>query len=104
MSKDKLDELLTLQKIEEKIFKIKNMYHPNLIANLSTKAYDLYIIRNSISNQLLEELEKENHNFQMIKNFISKKISEIEIRLKNTSNISERNFLKLSIEEWKTFL
>ncbi|MEJ2295704.1 MAG: hypothetical protein P8Y23_13195 [Candidatus Lokiarchaeota archaeon] len=104
MSKDKLDELLILQKIEEKIFKIKSMYHPNLIANLSIKAYDLYLIRNSISNQLLEELKKENRNFQMIKNFITKKISEIEMKLKNTTNISERSFLKLNLEEWKAFL
>lgn len=104
MSKDKLNELLYLQKIEEKIFKIKNMYHPNLIANLSATAYDLYIIRNSISNQLLEELKKEDRNFQMIKNFIAKKISEIEMELKDALNISESNFLKLSIEEWKAFL
>lgn len=101
---NKLNELLYLQKIEEKIFKIKNMYHPNLIANLSATAYDLYIIRNSISNQLLEELKKENRNFQMIKNFIAKKISEIEMKLNHASNKSESNFLKLSIEEWKAFL
>ena len=104
MSKDKLDELLNLQKIEEKIFKIKSMYHPNLIANLSTNAYDLYIIRNSISNQLLEELKKENRNFQMIKNFIAKKISEIEMKLRDTTNIPEKSFLKLNLEEWKAFL
>lgn len=104
MNDNRLKELLAIQKIEQKIFKFKSMYHPNLIANLSKEAYDLYVIRNSIGNQLLEELSKNERSVQKIKKFITNKIGEIEMKLKKATDISEIDFLKLSLDEWKAFL
>ena len=104
MSKDNVKEMLAIQKIEEKIFKYKSMYHPNLVANLSKEAYDLYVIRNSIGEQLLEELNKKGRSLQEINKFKNKKIREIEMKLKNTTDILQIDFLKLSLEEWKAFL
>jgi hypothetical protein len=104
MSRKDINDLLNLQRIEEKIFKFKQMYHPNLIANLSKEAYDLYSIRESIGNQLLEEIEKKENNFQKVKELISRKISEIERKLKKTTDLIENNLLRLRLEEWKAFL
>jgi hypothetical protein len=104
MSKNNIRKLLDIQKIEDKIFKFKSIYHPNLIANLSKEAYDLYVIRNSIGNQLLEELSKNERSLQKIKKFITNKIGEIEMKLKKATDISEIDFLKLSLDEWKAFL
>jgi len=104
MSKVNLKELLAIQKIEQKIFKFKSMYHPNLIANLSKEAYNLYVIRNSIGNQLLEELSRNERSLQKIKKFITNKIGEIQMKLKKATDISEIDFLKLSLDEWKAFL
>jgi len=104
MSKDNVKEILAIQRIEEKIFKFKSIYHPNLVANLSKEAYDLYIIRNSIGEQILEELHEKGRISQKIYQFITKKIREIEMKLKNTTDILQIDFLKLSLEEWKAFL
>lgn len=103
MNDNRINDIFYL-KMEEKIFKFKQMYHPNLIANLSKEAYDLYLIRNSIGDQILEELNKKERNFHKIKEFITSKISEIESKLKETSDLYEINLLKLSIDEWKAFL
>ncbi len=54
MNLDDFKEILSISKIREKIFRIKELYHPNLVKNLSKEAYDLYLIRQSICDQLLE--------------------------------------------------
>ena len=62
------------------------------------------MIRNSIDDQILEELNKKERSIHKIKEFITSKISEIESKLKDTSESYEINLLKLSIDEWKAFL
>ena len=104
MSEENLKDILALQKIEEKIFKYKSMYHPNLVANLSREAYDLYLIRNSIGDQLLEVIKKKGRSLKKIKEFITEKIHEIETKLKQETIQYELNLLKISIDEWKAFL
>ena len=104
MNDNRINDIFYLQKMEEKIFKFKQIYHPNLIANLSKEAYDVYLIRNSIDDQILEELNKKERSIHKIKEFITSKISEIESKLKDTSESYEINLLKLSIDEWKAFL
>ncbi|MFW9948237.1 MAG: hypothetical protein ACFFDX_15535, partial [Candidatus Odinarchaeota archaeon] len=84
MSLNDIDKMLSLQAIGEKIFKIKNMYHPSLIANLSKEAYDLYLIRDSICSQLLELLKEKDINIAKLNNFIKSKIGESKKKLKET--------------------
>lgn len=104
MSLDDFKKLLSIQAIEEKIFKMKNMYHPNLIANLSKEAYDLYLIRNSIYNQLIELLDEKDIDIGKVNDFIKKKIKKSEKRLKEAKNGEEAETIKITIEEWKQFL
>ena len=104
MTDDNIKELVSLQKIEGRIFKFKSMYHPNLVANLSKEAYDLYVTRNSIGEQLLVELRKKEANLKKINQFINDKILEIEMRLKKETDQFEIDFLKMNLDEWKAFL
>jgi hypothetical protein len=49
-------------------------------------------------------LSKNERSLQKIKKFITNKIGEIEMKLKKATDISEIDFLKLSLDEWKAFL
>ena len=104
MSLDDINKILSLQAIREKVFKIKNMYHPSLIANLSKEAYDLYLIRNSICNQLLELLKEKDIDIAKLNDFIKSKIRESKKKLKEVENEIEAKMIKITIEEWKEFL
>ncbi len=104
MSLDDIKKLLSLERVREKIFKIENMYHPNLVANLSKEMYDLYLIRNSICNQLLVLLNQKDIEIDKVLDFIKKKIRNSEKRLKVTKNGTEAEEIKAAIEEWKQFL
>jgi len=104
MSLNDINKMLSLQAIGEKIFKIKNMYHPSLIANLSKEAYDLYLIRDSICNQLLELLKEKDIDISKVNAFINNKIKESTKKLKEAENEIEVETIKLTIEEWKQFL
>ncbi len=104
MSLDEIKKLLSLEGIREKIFKIENMYHPNLIANLSKEMYDLYLIRDSICNQLLELLKEKDIDIDKVHDFIKEKIKNSKKRLKVAKNGIETEAIKATIEEWKQFL
>ena len=104
MSLDDFKKLLSLEGIREKIFKIKILYHPNLIANLSKEAYDLYLIRNSICNQLLELLKEKDIAIDKVQYLIREKIQNGKNRLKEAKNGIEAESIKATIEEWKQFL
>ena len=104
MSLDDFNKLLSLEGIREKIFKIENMYHPNLVANLSKEMYDLYLIRNSICNQLLELLNQKDIEIDKVHDFIKEKIKNSKKRLKVAKNGIEAEAIKATIEEWKLFL
>jgi len=104
MSLDDFKKLLSLEGIREKIFKIEKMYHSNLIANLSKEMYDLYLIRDSICNQLLELLKEKDIDIDKVHNFIKEKIKNSEKRLKVAKNGIEAEATKATIEEWKQFL
>ncbi|MFX1572761.1 MAG: hypothetical protein ACFFB0_08430 [Promethearchaeota archaeon] len=99
-----LRELISLSKIGEKIFKIKDMYNLNLISNLSKEAHDLYLIRMSICNQLLEQLDKKGITVEKIKDFIGNKLKQNRERLNNAKNANETKFIQISIKEWEDFL
>ncbi|MFX1296127.1 MAG: hypothetical protein ACFFD2_14920 [Promethearchaeota archaeon] len=104
MSLNDINKMLSLQAIGEKIFKIKNMYHPFLIANLSKEVYDLYLIRDSICNQLLEFLKEKDIDISNVNNFINNNIKKIKKKLSEAENEIETETIKLTIEEWQHFL
>ena len=104
MSLDDINKILSLQAIREKVFKIKNIYHSSLIANLSKEAYDLYLIRNSICNQLFELLKEKDIDIAKLNDFIKSKIRESKKKLKEVENEIEAKMIKITIEEWKEFL
>jgi hypothetical protein len=104
MSLDDMKKSLSLEGIREKIFKIKNMYQPNLIANLSKEMYELYLIRDSICNQLLELLKENDIDIDKVHDFIKEKIKNSKKRLKIVKNGVEAEELKVTVEEWKQFL
>ncbi|MFX1587578.1 MAG: hypothetical protein ACFFC1_05440 [Promethearchaeota archaeon] len=104
MSLNDINKMLSLQAIGEKIFKIKNINHPSLIANLSKEAYDIYLIRDSICNQLLELLKEKEIDISKVNNFIENKIKESKKKLKEAESEIEVETIKLTIEEWTQFL
>jgi len=104
MSLDDFKEILSISKIKEKIFRIKELYHPNLIKNLSNDAYDLYLIRQSICDQLLELSNKKDINTEKVKIFINHKIKENKKHLIKAKNQLEITSIKALIEEWENFL
>jgi hypothetical protein len=104
MSQKKFDDFFNLLQIEEKIFKFKSMYHPDLISNLSKEGYDLYSVRTSIADQLLEEIKNSKRNLKTVKNFIIKKVKEIEHKRQETKDEMQLKFIDLSLEEWRKFL
>ncbi|MFX1312442.1 MAG: hypothetical protein ACFFHD_07495 [Promethearchaeota archaeon] len=101
---DDFRELIFLTKIRDKAYKTKQMYNPNLISNLSKEAYDLYLIRMSICDQLLEELDKEGITVEQIKDFVKNKVNKIRERLNKAKNEIETKFIQLSIKEWENIL
>ena len=99
-----LKELISLTKIGEKVLKLKEMYNPNLIANLSKEAYDIYLIRMSICDQLLEKLDKKGITVEKIEDFIRNKVKQSKERLNNSKNEMETKLIQLSIKEWEDFI
>jgi uncharacterized C2H2 Zn-finger protein len=99
-----LNEVLARKMIEEKIFRFKAKYHPNLVKNLSKEAYDLYLIRDSVCNQLFDKLKDYTLSINELKNFIKKKIKEIERKLHETTNIMDLELYRRSISVWEDFL
>lgn len=104
MDLDDIRNRLSLQAIGEKVFKIKSMYYPNLIVNLSKESHDLYLIRNSIYDLLLELLNEKDIDIPKVKNFIKNKIEENKKQLKEVENEIEAERINMLIEEWKQFL
>ena len=101
---DDLKEKISLSKFGHRIFEIKGMYHPNLIVNLSKEAYDLYSVRMSICNQLLEQINKKGITLKKIEDFIRDKVKNIRKGLKYAKNTMESELIKLAIKEWEEFL
>lgn len=104
MNLDDFKEILSISKIREKIFRIKELYHPNLVKNLSKEAYDLYLIRQSICDQLLELSNKKDINTEKVKSFIKNRIKDSKKQLNKAENRLEINSIKVVIEEWEKFL
>ena len=101
---DDLGNIISLSKIGQKIFEIKGRYHPNLITNLSKEAHDLYLIRMSICDQLLEQLDKKDMTVGKIEDFIKNKVKESKKKLDKAKDEMEIELIQLTIKEWDDFL
>ena len=95
---------ISINKLEEKIFKIKEMYHPNLIKNLSKEAYDLYLIRKSVCNELLKVTSEKDIKYSKIVEYIKNEIEKHKALFKNASEQIELTLIQLTIEVWEGFL
>lgn len=104
MNMDDFQEILSLDGIREKIFKIKDMYHPNLIANLSKEANDIYLARKSICEDLSKLLDEKDINFGKVKDYIKDQIKKNKKQLKQAQSDIDMNFIKTTIKEWEEFL
>lgn len=104
MDSDDLRNLLNIKGIEEKIFKYKTMYHPNLVTNLSKEMYDLYLTRSSISDKLIKIISKNRTNYEEVHNYIKNQIDILKNKLYNSKNEQETMDLKLAIDVWNEFL
>ena len=103
MDSEDFGNRISIDKLEEKIFKIKEMYHPNLIKNLSKEAYDLYLIRKSVCNELLKVTSEKDIKYSKIVDYIKNEIEKNKERLKNASDPIELTLIQLTIEEWEGF-
>jgi len=104
MNSEDLSNLLSINTVREKAQKIKGMYNPNLINHLSKEAFDLYLIRESICNQILEITNEKDNKYGKIIDFVKKKIKENKNQLKQTSDEIELTLIQQIIEEWEEFL
>ncbi|MEJ2251494.1 MAG: hypothetical protein P8Y70_17930 [Candidatus Lokiarchaeota archaeon] len=99
-----LKKFLVLKSFEDKIFRFKSKYHPNLITNLSHEAYDLYLIKNSICDKLIEKIKEDNITIEKIKEFIKNQIQENKEKLHKTTRSMDSEYLQNIISAWETFL
>ena len=104
MDSEDFGNRISINKLEEKIFKIKEMYHPNLIKNLSKEAYYLYLIRKSVCNELLKVTSEKDIKYSKIVGYIKNEIEKNKELFKNTSEQIELALIQLTIEEWEGFL
>ncbi|KKK59011.1 hypothetical protein LCGC14_3038660 [marine sediment metagenome] len=104
MNSENLGNLMSINTVREKALKIKGMYHPNLVNNLSKEANDLYLIRKSICNQILELTHEKDIKYSKIIDLVKKKIEENKNQLRKTSDEIELTLIQLAIEEWEEFL
>jgi hypothetical protein len=104
MSMEDIRKILSLDGVREKIFKIKEMYNPRLIANLSKEASDIYLVRKSIWEDLQKLLDEKDINIVKVKDFIKEQIKKSKTDLKQAQNDEDINFLKITVKEWEEFL
>jgi len=97
-------KILSLEGVREKIFKIKDMYNPRLIANLSKEANDIYLTRKSIYEDLLKLLDEKDIDFIKVKDYIKDQIKKNREQLKQAQSDFDINFIKITIKEWEEFL
>ena len=104
MDKNKILDMLSVSKIGQKALNKISNYNPNLIANLSKQAYDLYLIRKNICEEIFPIITTPEITFGKVEEYITNKINETQILLEKTNSVEDKELLKLKIEELKDLL
>ena len=104
MDLDNINNIFYFQNIREIIFKKNELYHPNLIANLSEEGYEIYLMRKDIYSKLLKSLDEKDIDKKKFENYIKNEIDIIKNKLKGAKSEQEIKMLKLSMEEYEEFL
>jgi len=104
MEKNKILDILSVSKIGQKALEKVSKYNPNLIANLSKQAYDLYIIRKNICEEIFPIVTTPEITLSKVKEYIQNKINETQNLLEKTKLVEDKELLNLRIEELKDLL
>ena len=104
MEKNRILDMLSVSKIGQYALDKVSKYNPNLIANLSKQAYDLYIIRKNICEEIFPIVTTPEISLSKVKEYIQNKINEAQNLLKKTKLLEEKELLNLRIEELKDLL
>ena len=104
MEKNKILDMLSVSKIGQKALDKVSRYNPNLIANLSKQAYDLYIIRKNICEEIFPIVTTPEITLSKVKEYIQNKINETQNLLEKTKLVEDKELLNLRIEELKDLL
>lgn len=102
--KNKIIDQLLVSKIGQKALDKISNYNPNLIANLSKQAYDLYLIRKNICEEIFPIVTTPEITLSNVKEYIQAKINEAQILLDKTKLVEDKELLNLRIEELKDLL
>jgi len=97
-------EMLAISKIGDRALNKIARYNPNLIANLSKEAYDLYIIRKQICEYIFSLVTTQGMTLDNIKKNLQEEINKVKVLSKNANSEEERVFLNLKIEELGDYL
>ena len=97
--KNKILDMLLVSKIGQKALEKVSKYNPNLIANLSKQAYDLYLIRKNICEEIFPIVTTPEITLNEVRKYIQNKINEIQNLLDKTKSAEDKELLNLRIEE-----
>ena len=102
--KNRILDMLLVSKIGQKALNKVSNYNPNLIANLSKQAYDLYLIRKSICEEIFPIVTTPEITLTEVKEYIQNKINEAQNLVEKTESVEDRELLNLRIEELKDLI
>ena len=104
MKDSEIVDIVSISKIGQKALDKVSNYNPNLIANLSKQAYDLYIIRKNICEEIFPIITTRKITLSKVKEHIQKKINEAQNLLDETKSEEEKELINLRIKELKDLL
>jgi Glu-tRNA(Gln) amidotransferase subunit E-like FAD-binding protein len=102
--KNRILDMLLVSKIGQKALNKVSTYNPNLIANLSKQAYDLYMIRKNICEEIFPVVTTPKITLSKVKEYIQNMINESNILLEKAESVEDKELLSLRVEELKDLI
>lgn len=102
--KNKMLDMVLVSKIGQRALQKVSVYNPNLIANLSKEAHDLYLLRKSICEEIFPIVTTPEITLKEVEDFIQNKINKAQKLLTETNVVEEIKLLNLRIEEFEDLL
>jgi wobble nucleotide-excising tRNase len=96
--------MLAVSKIGDRALHKIAMYNPNLIANLSKEAYDIYVIRKKTCEYIFSLVTTQGMTLDNLKKILNEEVKEVKIMRKNTDSEEEKAFFGLKIKELEDYL